>query len=76
MLSSGETSGLLIAARRTSSIIYVLVSNKYATLKELRDDYSIEEVLDLYEICMTNIHNKAALVEERSRKHGTIQQNS
>ena len=37
---------------------YTLITNKYATLKEIRDDYSIEEVIDLYEMCLVNIYNK------------------
>lgn len=39
-------------------IIYALIINHYATLKEIRDDYSIDEVLDLYEALMIDIHNK------------------
>ena len=37
-------------------LVYVLVSNKYATLKELKE-YSVEETLQLYEICMVNLYN-------------------
>lgn len=40
-------------------MLYVLISNHYATLKELRDDYDLEEALDLYEACLVNTHNKA-----------------
>lgn len=39
--------------------MYVLLSNRYATLKELRDDYSFEEAIDLYEVCLVNLHNRA-----------------
>lgn len=63
--SSGIDLSELCYARRTNGIIYALVSNRYATLKELRDDYSIDEVLDLYEICMTNMHNRQALLNGR-----------
>ena len=34
------------------------------------DDYTIEEVLDLYEICMVNLHNKQSLLEERRSSNG------
>lgn len=30
--------------------IYTLVSNKYATLKELQQDYCVDDVLDMMEI--------------------------
>ena len=45
-------------------MIYILITNKYATLKEIRDDYSIEEVLDLYDMCLTQIYNKNQIQEE------------
>ena len=48
-----------VFAKRVHSMVYVLLSNKYATLKELRDDYTIDEALDLYEICLVALHNKA-----------------
>ena len=35
----------------------MLIVNKYATLKELKNDYDIWDVLDLYEICMINLYN-------------------
>ena len=38
-------------------MIYTLITNKYATLKEIRDDYSIDEVLDLYEACLVSLYN-------------------
>ena len=45
-----------------SGFIYTLVVNKYATLKEIRDEYSIEEVIALYDACMTNLYNKYKVV--------------
>lgn len=39
-------------------VVYVLITNKLATYKELRDEYNIDEVIALYEICLTQIHNK------------------
>ena len=41
-----------------AGFIYTLVVNKYATLKEIRDEYSIEEVISLYDACMTNLYNR------------------
>lgn len=44
-------------------MLYVIIVNKYATLKELRDDYSFEEALDLYEACLVNLYNKYQTVK-------------
>ena len=60
-----------MSVQRVDPLIYTLITNKYATLKEIRDDYSIEEVLDLYEICLTQIYNKYQMQEEL---HGQLQQ--
>lgn len=38
--------------------MYTLVANGYASYKEIRDEYSIEEVLDLYEMCLVQSYNK------------------
>lgn len=38
-------------------MIYMLINNNLATYKEIRDDYDIWEVLDLYEVCLTSIYN-------------------
>lgn len=41
-------------------MVYLLVTNKLATYFELKYNYSVEEFLDLYEICMVSLHNKVA----------------
>ena len=46
-------------------MIYVLITNKYATFHELKYDYDIDEALDLYEICMCSIANKNDIIEDR-----------
>lgn len=51
-------------------MIYTLISNNYATLKEIRDDYSIEEILDLYEICLVKLYNKNQVIEEVKSSNG------
>ena len=68
--SSGFDTSQLAVILRSNYIIYTLISNKYATLKELRDNYTIEEVLDLYEICMVNMYNRQMLLEERRINNG------
>lgn len=52
--------------------MYALVTNKYATLKELRDDYNIWEVLDLYEMMLVSMTNKMIAMERRMKKDGRI----
>jgi len=53
-----------------TSIEYVIVTNRLATLKELRYDYDIWEILDLYEACMVQIYNKAAMINEGGKNNG------
>jgi hypothetical protein len=59
-----DTSDRTIAPEKINSLVYVLVSNKYATLRELRDEYNIKEALDLYEICMVSSYNRAISMED------------
>lgn len=49
-------------------MIYVLVTNRYATYRELKYEYTINEALDLYEIALVNIYNKYVLTENRPKK--------
>lgn len=42
-------------------MIYCLVTNKYATLKELRDDYEFAEAIDLYDACLTHMYNQHSM---------------
>ena len=44
------------------------MTQRYATLKEINEYYSIEEVLDMYEACLTNLHNKIAGIKEVKRR--------
>ena len=48
----------MLSTDRTDRILYTLISNKYATLAEIRDKYDIYEVLDLYEIYIISAYNK------------------
>lgn len=60
----------LTTPKRLDPIIYVLITNKYATLKEIRDEYSFEEVLDLYEACLSNMYNKYQSNKPINKKGG------
>ena len=48
----------------------MLITSKLATLNELKNVYSIEDVLDLYEICLVNMH----IYLEMSRGRNNISQ--
>ena len=48
----------LVATQRLDGIVYAIVTNHLATLKELRDDYDCWEALDLYEAYVVNATNK------------------
>lgn len=49
-------------------VIYTLITQKYATLKELRDDYSVDEMLDLYEACCISMYNKAEIIRASTKQ--------
>ena len=49
--------------REVHPIIYVLITNKYATYTDIKYNLTIEEVLDLYEMCMCNQYNKNTVLE-------------
>ena len=53
-----------------NAVLYALITQHYATLKELRDDYSIDEVLDLYEACCICMHNKAEAMKAEGKANG------
>ena len=63
------------STERIHPIIYVVITNKYATYKEIRDDYSVEEFLDLYELCIINLYNKT-IMEEEAKNGLNVQRNS
>ena len=44
-------------------IIGIVVTSKLATLYELQTVYSYEDLLDLYDIHLTNIYNDRKLME-------------
>lgn len=48
--------------------MYMLVTQRFATYYELCYKYTIEEVLDLYEICMVSLYNKSILTENAMAK--------
>lgn len=64
----------LISCENTHYIIYSLIINKLATYKELRDDYTIEEALDLYEMLMVSNYNKQLIQDEVIENNGRYKQ--
>lgn len=51
-----------------SVVIYTLITQGYATLKELRDDYDVDEMLDMYEACCISMYNKAEAIKSSTNK--------
>lgn len=49
-----------------SHVVYILITNKYATYYELLHKYTIWEVIDLYDIAMTTLYNKQITLEQKS----------
>ena len=49
--------------KRLHPIIYVLIINNYATLKEIKEYYTIDDVLDLYESYRINSYNKKMAID-------------
>ena len=65
MIDDGDAgTGEYLEPTRVDSIIYLLVSNKMATLKELREDYTIEEAMDMLEIYLISTYNQAQVMKE------------
>ena len=68
MIDDGDAGeGDYLEPTRVDGIIYMLVSNKMATLKELRDEYSIEEAMDMLEIFLISSYNQAQAIKDVKR---------
>lgn len=63
----------LINTERTHPIIYNLISNGFATYREIRDEYSFEEVIDLYEMSVVKAYNKNKILENN---YGQVYKNN
>lgn len=46
----------------------VIVSKRYATLRELQEWYSYEDALDMYEIAAVNAENERRAMEAAKRR--------
>ena len=58
----------LTHSKRVHPIIYLLITNKLTTYQELKYNYTVEDMLDLYEICMVNLHNKFLIMNNKNNK--------
>lgn len=65
--SSSDSSGLT-STKRVHPIAYVLITNRLTSYKDLKYNLTVDDMLDLYEICMVNLHNKSTLVENKGNK--------
>ena len=61
--STGDDKKDFKTPKRVNPIVYLLITNNLATLQELKYVYSIDEVLDLYEICLATVYNKHIALE-------------
>ena len=48
--------------------VAVIVSERFATLRELTEFYTLEEALDMWEIAVTNRYNEWLALKEAERK--------
>lgn len=55
----------MLDVRYSDRITYILVSQRYATYKEIRDDYDVFEILNLYEIALVSIYNKYQALQRK-----------
>ena len=44
-------------------IIYLIITNKLATYKELKYDLDIDDMIALYEIAMVSLYNKQIIID-------------
>ena len=65
IISAGNDAPELHSASGIHPAIYVLVTNRFATYRELKSIYTIDEVLDMYEMAMTMLYNKFVLTENK-----------
>lgn len=56
-----------IKCTRIDPIIYALISNKLATLAEIRDAYTCDEILDLFELYTVKAYNKNSIHKSTRR---------
>lgn len=50
------------------SRLYTLISNGYATLKELKEDYTAIDFITLYECCIVNLVNKSIAINTKRKE--------
>lgn len=51
--------------KKIHPIVYSLIVNRYATLKEIKYEYTIEEVIELYEILKCKEYNTKDYLDNR-----------
>lgn len=65
------TAGLaddMIIPDRVPPLVYLLISKGAATLRDLREVYTIEDAIDLYEIVLVDAYNQVQAAEASRRK--------
>ena len=62
--SSGDEANNFHHTEGVHYIIYIIVTNRLATYKELKYDLDLDDVADLYEIAMVNLYNKNVMIND------------
>ena len=56
--------------KNIDSLIGAIVSSGKATLKELKESYTIEDAFNLYEIIATDAYNERLAIEHAKKRKG------
>ena len=54
----------MVAPELTDGVVALIVQNKKATLWEINEKYSLEEVIQLYELCIIELYNKSLMMRK------------
>ena len=54
--------------KRVSGIIYLLITNRLVTYYDLKYNLDIDDMLNLYEICMVNLYNRSISLDNKKHK--------
>jgi len=52
-------------AKGVHPIIYMLITNKFATYNEIKNVLDIDDVLNLYEVAMVTLYNKQIILDNK-----------
>lgn len=65
MICSADAEHIQLKTPSVHHVVYVLVTNRFATLYELAHKYTVWEVITLYEIAMVSLYNKQTVIDNK-----------